>query len=307
MTAHDGGRHLPGHIQAALQRNLQRQQRDDAGRPADSAGVAWDGRDLSGPGIEGSANPLHAFDADDGTADPAWGPVLDRLAAGQSGEAEVVDTLSRMRVFAAVLPTVAEHDARGGHGDGPHGDKEADVALVTLQAPDGRAALPVFTNVAALTAWHPQARPVATWMPRACLSAVDEGAELVVVDPAADRTFVVRRPAVWALAQQRPWIPSYQDTELAEALASVVDLVPGLERIALAPGAGVASRTASGAVLPGGGSGPELRLVAYPAASLADSGDEAALRLMAATLQQVLGEVTALAERADSVEITVGR
>ena len=316
-AAHDGGRHLPGHIQAAIQRNLERQQRDDTGRPADSAGVAWEGRDLSGPGVDGSANPLHAFDTDDGTADPAWASVLDRLAAGQSGEAEVVDILSRMRVFAAVLPTVAGHDEHDGHGDGPdghgphgdgpQGDKEADVALVTLRAPDGRAALPVFTNVPALTSWHPQARPVATWMPRACLSAVDEGAELVVVDPAADRTVVVRRPAVWALAQQRSWIPSYQDTELAEALATVVDLVPGLERIALAPGAGVASRTASGAVLPGGGSGPELRLVAYPEPSLTASGDEAALRLMAATLQQVLGEVTALAERADSVEITVGR
>lgn len=300
MTEQDGGRHLPGHIQAAIQRSLERQHRDGAGRPADSAGVAWEGRDLSGAGVEGSANPLHAFDTDDGTADPAWGPVLDRLAAGQSGEAEVVDALSRMRVFAAVLPTVAEHDEHGG-------DKEADVALVTLKAPDGRTALPVFTSVPALTAWHPEARPVASWMPRACLSAVDEGAELVVVDPAAERTFVVRRPAVWALAQQRAWIPSYQDTELASELASVVDLVPGLERIALMPGAGVASRTASGAVLPGGGSGPELRLVAYPGASLAASGDEAALRLMAATLQQVLGEVKALAERADSVEITVGR
>ena len=41
--------------------------------------------------------------------------------------------------------------------------------------------------------------------------------------------------------------------------------------------------------------------------ALAASGDEAALRLMAATLQQVLGEVPALAERADSVEITVSR
>ncbi|QCU78485.1 SseB family protein [Citricoccus sp. SGAir0253] len=300
MTEREGGRHLPGHIQAAIERTLARQHRDEAGRPADSAGVAWEGRDLTGPGVGDSANPLHAFDHDDGTADPAWAPVLDRLAAGQAGEADVVAVLSRMRVFAAVLPTVAERDAHGG-------DKEADVALVTLRAADGRTAMPVFTSVPALTAWHPQARPVAAWMPRACLSAADEGAELVVVDPGAERTFVVRRPAVWALAQQRDWTPSYRDEELARELAAVVDLVPGLERIALAPGAGVASRTASGAVLPGGGSGPELRLVAYPEAALAAGGDEAGLRLMAATLQQVLGEVEALAERADSVEITVGR
>lgn len=304
MTGPDSGRHLPGHIQAALNRTLERQRteqhRDDAGRAADSAGVAWEGRDLSGGGIDGSANPLHAFDTDDGTADPAWGAVLDRLAAGGAGEPEVVDTLSRMRVFAAVVPSVAEHDEHGG-------DQEADVAIVTLKAPDGRTALPVFTNVPALTAWHPQARPVATWMPRACLSAVDEGAELVVVDPAAERTFVVRRPAVWALAQQRDWTPSYADEALAGELAAVVDVVPGLDRIGLAPGSGVASRTASGAVLPGGGSGPELALVAYPDAELTAAADEAGLRLMAATLQQVLSEVPSLAEKADSVEITVVR
>lgn len=305
---HSGAeRHLPGHIQAAIDRNLARQHRDDQGRPADSAGVAWEGRDLSGPGIEGSANPLHAFDHDDGTADPAWAAVLGRLAQGEADEADVVRTLSRMRVFAAVVPTVAEtseHEHSGHdheHGETLHGDKAADVALVSLQSRDGRRALPVFTSVPALTSWNPQARPVAAWMPRACLSAVDEGNELVVVDPGAETTFVVRRPAVWALGQQQDWTPSYQDPSLARAVGSVVELVPGLERIGLAPGAGVATQTASGQVLPGGGAGPELKIVAFPEPGM----DEAGLRLMAATLQQLLGEIPTLTERADSVEITV--
>lgn len=305
---HSGAeRHLPGHIQAAIDRNLARQHRDDQGRPADSAGVAWEGRDLSGPGIEGSANPLHAFDHDDGTADPAWAAVLGRLAQGEADEADVVRTLSRMRVFAAVVPTVAEtseHEHSGHdheHGETLHGDKAADVALVSLQSRDGRRALPVFTSVPALTSWNPQARPVAAWMPRACLSAVDEGNELVVVDPGAETTFVVRRPAVWALGQQQDWTPSYQDPSLARAVGSVVDLVPGLERIGLAPGPGVATQTASGQVLPGGGAGPELKIVAFPEPGM----DEAGLRLMAATLQQLLGEIPTLTERADSVEITV--
>lgn len=305
---HSGAeRHLPGHIQAAIDRNLARQHRDDQGRPADSAGVAWEGRDLRGPGIEGSANPLHAFDHDDGTADPAWAAVLGRLAQGEADEADVVRTLSRMRVFAAVVPTVAEtseHEHSGHdheHGETLHGDKAADVALVSLQSRGGRRALPVFTSVPALTSWNPQARPVAAWMPRACLSAVDEGNELVVVDPGAETTFVVRRPAVWALGQQQDWTPSYQDPSLARAVGSVVDLVPGLERIGLAPGAGVATQTASGQVLPGGGAGPELKIVAFPEPGM----DEAGMRLMAATLQQLLGEIPTLAERADSVEITV--
>ena len=77
------------------------------------------------------------------------------------------------------------------------------MALVTLKAPDGRTAMPVFTSAAALTAWHPEARPVAVYAARAALSAVAEGAELLVLDPGSEFTFVVRRPAVWALAQQR--------------------------------------------------------------------------------------------------------
>ena len=106
---------------------------------------------------------------------------------------------------------------------------------------------------------------------------------------------------MWALGQQQDWTPSYQDPSLARAVGSVVELVPGLERIGLAPGAGVATQTASGQVLPGGGAGPELKIVAFPEPGM----DEAGLRLMAATLQQLLGEIPTLAERADSVEITV--
>ena len=33
-------------------------------------------------------------------------------------------------------------------------DKEADVALISLKAADGRGALPVFTSIPKLTAWH---------------------------------------------------------------------------------------------------------------------------------------------------------
>ena len=53
------GKELPGHIVALLQR----QNRDGEGRAADSAGITWQGRDLSGEG-----NPLHTFDGDDGLA-----------------------------------------------------------------------------------------------------------------------------------------------------------------------------------------------------------------------------------------------
>ena len=88
-------------------------------------------------------------------------------------------------------------------------------------------------------------------MPRACLSAVDEGNELVVIDP-GHLTYVVRRPEVYALAQQRAWTPSYEDVEIAQALSELTDLVPGLSQLAMAPGRGVGTQTDNGNVVAGG-------------------------------------------------------
>lgn len=298
---------LPSHIQAAIDRNLARQNLDAFGRPADSAGTTWQGRDLTGPGIDGSENPLHAFDTDSGLEDAAWTKVRQDLIDGNADEKTVFDVLQNIRVFAAVIPTVAEstfhtHIDAHGHESTIESDKEADVALVSLKAADGRGALPVFTSIPKLTDWHKDARPVAVWMPRACLSAVDEGNELVVIDPGAELTYVVRRPEVYALAQQQPWTPSYEDVEIAEELSQLTDLIPGLAQLAMAPGRGVATQTAHGHVVAGGGAGPELALVATPQ----DPADTVGNKLMLATLQSLIGDQPLLAERADTVEIILG-
>lgn len=298
---------LPGHIQAAIDRNLARQNLDAFGRPADSAGKAWKGRDLAGPGIDGSSNPLHAFDTDDGLEDEAWTKVSQDLIDGNADEKDVFKVLQDIRVFAAVVPTVAESTVetrldQHGHEFRVESDKEADVSLVSLKAADGRGALPVFTSIPKLTAWHKDARPVAVWMPRACLSAVDEGNEMVVIDPGAHLTYVVRRPEVYALAQQKPWTPSYEDVEIAQALAEVTDLIPGLGQLAMAPGRGVGTQTEDGRVVAGGGAGPELALVATPQ----DPTDTVGNKLMLTTLQSLMADVPLLAERADTVEIVLG-
>lgn len=303
-----GSRELPGHIRAALDRM---REKTAAENTADTAGVPWEGRDLTGPGLEGSKNPLHIFDEDDGTTPAEWTEVMGRLETSEADETHVTAVLAGLRVFAAVVPTLAVDDAdvhdHADHSGHEHdlstGDKAADVALVTMRAPDGRQALPVFTSVPALTAWNRHARPVAVWMPRACLSAVDEGCELVVVDPGAEHTYVVRRPAVWALAQQKDWTPSYWDQQIAEEIGTVADLVPGLLNLGLAPGAGVATESASGQVMNGGGAGPELQVVAMPV----KDADETAVRLMTTTLRMLLAELPLLTERADSVQITVRR
>ncbi|WP_422936187.1 SseB family protein [Sinomonas sp. P47F7] len=282
----DGGpapRHLPGHIAAALAR---------AGEATDSAGQPWSGRDLAGEG-----NPLHQFDADDGEADPRVEAAIAALATGGTEEA-VMEALAAARVFVPVVAELVEG------GLGVHGfaeDKEADMALVTLSAPDGRKALPVFTSVARLEAWHAEARPVAVFAPRAALSAVSEGAELVVVDPGADATFVLRRPAVWALAQQKPWTPSYRDASLAEVVSEAIEDIVPIRAARLEPGKGVATRDRAGRVLAGGGPGPELRIVLELAPGLPAD----ALREMVAELNGRLAGSERFAEAVDSIEISL--
>ncbi|MBD4642317.1 SseB family protein, partial [Xanthomonas citri pv. citri] len=60
-----------------------------------------------GPGVDGSANPLHVFDEDDGTSPAEWTAVMAALTDGSAGEREVTEVLARIRVFAAVVPTLA--------------------------------------------------------------------------------------------------------------------------------------------------------------------------------------------------------
>ncbi|OFI36697.1 hypothetical protein BIU82_13150 [Arthrobacter sp. SW1] len=284
-------RELPGHIAAALA---------GAGGATDSAGVPWSGRDLSG-----EAAKIHNFEDDDGTADAGYLAAVEALLEGRGGETDVVAALATARVFVPVMATLAE-EADGvadSHGHTLHADKQADMALVTLKAPDGRTAMPVFTSAAALEAWHPEARPVAVYAARAALSAVSEGAQLLVLDPGSDFTFVVRRPAVWALAQQRDWTPSYLDDQLESALASTAREFPAVRRLETRQGAGTAARTAAGQTVAGGGAGPELQVVLF----LEDGLDAAALQALLGRLNEAWAQLDAFAENVDSLEVKLQR
>ncbi|MCW4465360.1 SseB family protein [Glutamicibacter sp. MNS18] len=275
-------RHLPGHIVAALAQS---------GALADSAGQSWEGRDLSGEG-----NPLHNFDKDDGKADAAVLEALTSLRAGSADESAVHRALANARVFVAVVAQLGE-EALTEHGFAS--DKEADMALIKIKAPDGRMALPVFSTVERLQAWHSEARPVAVYAPRAALSAVSEEAELLVLDPGSEFTFVLRRPGVWNLAKQIPWIPSYQDESLASLVSRATEGHSELLQVRLGPGRGVGSRDAQNNPVPGGGVGPELKL--QFTFSHGTSGDRA--REITNQIHQTLANTPEFAEAVDSLEI----
>ncbi|HJV99207.1 MAG TPA: SseB family protein [Arthrobacter sp.] len=285
-TAGRPPRHLPGHIAAALA---------GAGGPTDSAGRPWEGRSLTGDDAR-----IHNFEDDDGTADAGYLAAVAALRDGSGDEAAVIASLATARVFIPIIAQLAE-EAEG--ADGLTSDKQADMALVMLKAADGRTAMPAFTSAQALAGWHPEARPVAVYAARAALSAVSEQAELLVLDPGSEVTFVVRRPAVWALAQQRTWVPSYLDGEVAGAIAQAAAGFPAVRNIGLLPGAGVASTTGTGETLPGGGAGPELQVVLY----LQDGLDAAAVQELVAGLQSAWSRNVLFGERVDSIEIKLRR
>lgn len=184
------------------------------------------------------------FGGDDGSADPALTAALAQLdAAAPRGEPDsaasrsaalqgLVAALASCRVL---VPVVAVAGETGTTDAGLVVDKSADMAVVTLTARDGRRTMPVFSGLTALAAWDPAARPVPVEVRTAALAAVDEGCELLVLDPAT-AAVVVPRPAVWALAQGHAWTPSPTHPRVAEALRTAVAAEPAVTGVRGEPG-----------------------------------------------------------------------
>ncbi len=175
----------------------------------DSAGRPWAGRRFE----------ENRSAADDGSAPPELLAAVMAFRAGETGSAAVVDALRGARLL---IPLVAK---LGESGEGAHGrtvDKSAELAIVTVAGPDGRDVLPVFSSVTAMAAWNPKARPVPADGVRVALAAASEHTDLVVLDPASETEFALRRPAVWAMAQGEPWLPAPEDPEVLAAFAEVV-------------------------------------------------------------------------------------
>lgn len=277
-------RDLPAHIAAQLA---------SAGQKTDTGGQPWEGRNLA----EGTSH-THQYPGDQGTTDPALQQVFDAFVAGEVDEAAVVDALRNVRIFAPVVAQLSQAEITEA---GLVSDKESDMALVSIQAPDGRKALPIFTAVDALTGWHDLARPVAADMRKTALSAVEDENQLIVINPGQNLTFVLRRPAFWAIAKGQEWVPSYRNPQVAQALQDIAAPIPSVTAVEAAPGQGVYSRTADGTVLAGGGHGPELKITLRLAPGLTQDQ----LNHTVQTFQQGLAINPVISELVDSVQISL--
>ena len=239
---------------------------------ADSAGVPWLGRTFHASGLED----------DDGCARPALAAALTAYGNDRGTLPDLVDALSRSRLLVPVVATLAE--AATADTTGLAADKTAEMAMVTLRGKDGRVALPVFSSASTLVAWDPRARPVPVDPRRAALSAVQEGAEVLVLDVAGPVTAVVPRPAVWAVAQGRRWTPAPQDAAVAAAVEAAAREEPLVQSVTCLPGQRA-----------------ELRVVLAVRPGL----DPAGLDAVTAALSRRLAENQTVAERVGSMEISI--
>ncbi len=182
--------------------------------PVDSGGMPWSGRAPASTG----------FDADTGAADPRLVAALERSRAAPSADhdLELMELVTEARWIVPVVAAPGET----GEGDGRVVETTTEMAVVTLTAPDGQRALPVFTGSAALAAWDPVARPVPVTAARAAQAAVAEGCAVVVVDVADEHACELRPSMVWALAQDRDWVPAHRDPFVARSVSAALEPEP---------------------------------------------------------------------------------
>lgn len=197
---------------------------DGEGRAlGDSAGQPWTGRRFN--------DNAHA--ADDGGVAPQLASALEAFRSGTAGQDAVVDAFRSARLL---IPLVAEAGEEGVNARGVRVDKTQELSIVAVEGPDGRSVLPVFSCVATMATWNAGARPVPADGRRVALAAAAEGTELVVLDPGSPAEFVVRRPALWAVAQGEPWVPAWRDDAVRRAFESSIETEPLVHAVTLEAG-----------------------------------------------------------------------
>jgi hypothetical protein len=240
----------------------------------DSAGQPWAGRSFA-----------HVTaSTDDGSAPPALLTAVERFQHGEAGEDEVVDVLREVRLFVPLVAKLAEP----GVSNGKTADKRAELSIVNVAGPDGRDVLPAFSSVEALQRWNQKARPVVQKMQLIALAAASDGTDLVVLDPTSPTEFAIRRPALWALAQEMPWLPSYSDPAVLAEFVAAARPEPRVAAVQLVAGDPSARLT-----------GPELVVLV----AIDDGAGKSELDAIVARMRTRWTASTVIAERVDSLGV----
>ena len=191
------------------------------------------------PQVPGREIPDPGFAGDDGRADPALSAALARDPGDPAYLAELLAALHQARVLAPVVALLGESEGTAG---GLVRDKAADIAVPVLVEADGGRGLPVFTDLAALAAWDPTARPVPVGGSRAAQVALAEGADALVVDVAGPASATLPAPELRALAEGRGRRPAWDDPAVAAEVGAVLDREPSARSAHLRPSRGSDAR-----------------------------------------------------------------
>lgn len=188
---------------------------------ADSAGQPFSGRSFT-------PNP---FANDTGERDPTLGAALDAFATLLDADSDTrtqatlaeawalcVEALGHARVLS---PLIAEAGDFGVTENGTLVEKTQELSVPHLAGPDGRSVAPVFSDVAAMASWNPDARPIPVDGARAALAAASDGLALVL-DPGSPVPRVFRRSALAAMATGSPYVAPWIDPEVGAALQAVL-------------------------------------------------------------------------------------
>ncbi len=210
---------------------------------------------------------------------------IDGFHSGALTEVDVIDAVRRVRLL---IPLLAQLDESAAADSESGAATSSEFSIVLVSAPDGRRVLPVFSSVETMAHWNPAARPSPASGPRVALAAASEQTDLVVIDPGSSTEFAVRRPALWAIAQEQPWTPSFRDQVVLEEFLRLCAGEDSVNALQLAP-ADPNARLA----------GPEL-LVQL---TLSPGLDREALDALLARLQERWATSEVIAERVDSLTL----
>lgn len=196
----------------------------------DSAGQPWAGRTFAS----------NNFSDDDGSASPAF---IEAVAAFRGAELwsddkahalrKAVDTVRATRFL---IPLIAEAGDLGTNKDGLVVDKTQELSVVLVEGPDNSKALPAFSSVAAMQAWRADARPIPIPGIQLAAAAIEDGVDMIVIDPAQNSELTIRARAFEAIADQRIWIPPQLDGELIRIFSAPGQNEPYVRGIRLMPG-----------------------------------------------------------------------
>ena len=154
--------------------------------------------------------PDPGFAGDEGEADPALRAALAAYAADPGLHLAVFAALRGARLLVPVVAVLGDVEVDTA---GLAHEKTSEMATALLTGRDGRRALLAFSSRETLATWREDARPVPVAAADAARSAVQEGADALVVDVAGPTTYAVEGELLDGLA--RGWTLARTEQGLA--------------------------------------------------------------------------------------------